>query len=95
MHARLERLVAAGDEAAELRAVLLQQRQVQRLLGGEVAIEDGLGDLGGGRDVLEAGPGVAALGEQARGLREDDGPALLGGSRRRRGGRAMATGRVT
>ena len=73
--ARVERLVlAAGDEATELGSVLLEQREIQRLLGREVAIEHRLGDMGGGRDVVEPRARVAALGEEAGGLLEEDRP---------------------
>jgi hypothetical protein len=58
--------------------VALQQREVQRGLVGEMAVEDRLGDAGGGRHVLESGALVAPLpDEPARGV-DDERAALAG-----------------
>ena len=52
--------------------MLLEQCEIERLLGVEVAVEDRLGDLRRGGDVVERRARVAALGEEARGLLEHD-----------------------
>ncbi len=54
----------------------LQQREVQTLLIREVAIEDGLGDAGRGRDIVQTGPVIAAFAEQAPGRLDDHCPTL-------------------
>ena len=57
----------------------LEQRQVERRLVVEVAVQDRLGDTGGGGDVVEPRPVVAVLAEQPPGGLDDQVPALLGG----------------
>jgi hypothetical protein len=57
-------------------AVLLEERDVERLLGGKVLVEELFCDAGGGGDVIQAGLGVAALGEQGRGGVLDQAPSL-------------------
>ena len=55
----------------------LEQREVERGLVGEVAVEDRLGDAGRGGDVVEPRAVVAALAEQAPGGLHDQLPALI------------------
>ncbi len=56
--------------------VVGQQRRVQRPLGGEVLVEDGLGHPGGLGDGLHGGAPVAVAGEQPPGHAEELGPPL-------------------
>ena len=56
----------------------VEQRQVERRLVVEVAVQDGLRDAGRGGDVVEPRPVVAVLAEQPPGRLHDQVPALLG-----------------
>src|SRR5581483_4535268 len=63
---------------------VVERGEVELALGGEVAIEDRLGDAGGARDLRRRRPVVAPLGEEAdRGL--DEVPPAVGGRHPRRG----------
>ena len=52
----------------------LEQREVERLLAVEVAVEDRLRDAGRGRDVVEPRRVVAVLAEQPAGGLDDRAP---------------------
>ena len=66
----LDRGEGVVDRAQELRAGLLDDREVEVELGGEVAVEDGLGDLGADRDVVHRDVVEAVPGEQVAGHRQ-------------------------
>src|SRR5215467_12266935 len=79
-HRRVPRVRSdRGGDYLRGRALLLQVKHglEQGLLAGEVMVDGTAGHLAGGRDVLQRGPGVPALGEQHGGLVEQRGPGGL------------------
>src|SRR5437762_1687463 len=71
---------ARQELGRQLVLVLGEQRQVERLLGVEVPVDDRFRDPGGGRDVLEPGRRVAVAREQRPGRARDLRPTLVGGN---------------
>ena len=70
----LDRLAQALEEPA---GVLLEQLGVELLLGGEVLLDERLGDAARAGDVVDRGGVVAALREDREGRLEDRGAPLL------------------
>ena len=75
----LEHLVHAFEEGRQVGLVLFEQRQVEGLLGGEVAVDDGLGHVCRGRHVVQARARVSASGEKLPGRPRDQLTPLICG----------------
>ena len=88
----VELLLEAADEAVRL----LQDGDVELLLAAEVVVDHPLGGAGLVGDLVDAGAGVAAVGELPGGDGEDVGPGPLGVADalgdRRAGSSTLATG---